>query len=52
MSVEFIVLIILLVALLGGLPIHTYSHDWGYTPSISLGAIVIIVLLVMIFKGR
>lgn len=45
-----ILLIVLIVLLVGGLPTWPYSRNWGYYPSIGLGTIIIIVLLVMLFS--
>lgn len=51
MSLGLILLIILIVALIGGLPNWGYSRSWGYGPSGLLGAIVVIVL-VLLLLGR
>lgn len=46
-----VLLVILILALLGGLPIYPYSANWGYGPSGGLGLIVII-LIVLLLMGR
>lgn len=46
-----ILLIILIIALLGGLPVYPYSRRWGYGPSGLLG-VVVVVLLVLWLIGR
>lgn len=44
----FVVLIIVLLAVLPSWP---YSRGWGYYPSGVLGLILIILLLLMLFRG-
>lgn len=51
MSLTTIILLILIVCLIGGLPVHRYSRSWGYAPSGFVGALLVI-LLVMIFLGK
>jgi len=51
MSLSTILLIILILALLGIIPIWPHSRSWGYAPSSGLGLIVII-LLVLLLSGR
>jgi Protein of unknown function (DUF3309) len=46
-----ILLIILILALLGSLPMWPYSAGWGYYPSGGLGLLVII-LIVFILLDR
>lgn len=45
-----ILVIVLLLALVGGLPTWGY-HDYGYYPSGGLGVIVVIILLFWLFGG-
>jgi Protein of unknown function (DUF3309) len=46
---ETILIIIVLLALLGALPVYPYSSSWGYYPSGGLSlALVIIVVLVLL----
>jgi hypothetical protein len=47
---ETILIIILLLALLGALPIYPYSSSWGYYPSSGLSLVVIIVILLVVFN--
>jgi hypothetical protein len=47
----FILLIILMILLIGGLPRWNHSRNWGYFPSGGLGFILLIVVILMIM-GR
>jgi Protein of unknown function (DUF3309) len=47
---ETILIIILLLALLGALPVYPYSSSWGYYPSGGMGLVVVIVILLVIFN--
>jgi len=51
MNLGTILVIVLLLALIGGLPNWQYSSGWGYYPSGVLG-VVLIVVVVMILLGR
>jgi len=44
----FILLLVLIVLLLGGLPRWGYSRNWGYTPSSVLGLLLVVVLLLLL----
>ncbi|HVZ27890.1 MAG TPA: DUF3309 family protein [Rhizomicrobium sp.] len=46
-----ILLIILILALLGSVPLWPYSTGWGYGPSGGVG-LLLIILIVLIFVGR
>ena len=46
-----ILIIILILALIGALPIWGHSKSWGYFPSGGLGLIVVI-LIVLVLMGR
>jgi hypothetical protein len=48
---RMILLIILILAVLGSVPMWPYSAGWGYGPSGGLG-LVLIVLLILILAGR
>jgi len=48
---RLILLIILILAVLGSVPLWPYSAGWGYGPSGGLG-LVLIVLLILILAGR
>lgn len=51
MSLTTIILIILVICLVGGLPVHGYSRSWGYGPSGFVGALLVI-LLILLFLGK
>ena len=51
MSLSTILLVILILALLGIIPIWPHSRSWGYAPSGAVGLIVVI-LLIMLLLGR
>lgn len=51
MSLSTILLVILILALLGIIPIWPHSRSWGYAPSGVVGLIVVI-LLVLLLLGR
>lgn len=51
MTIGTILLIILVLALLGALPIWKHSSNWGYFPSGGVG-LVVVVLLVLVLVGR
>jgi Protein of unknown function (DUF3309) len=51
MSIETILLIILILALIGALPTWSHSRSWGYGPSGGLGLIVVI-LIILIAMGH
>ena len=44
----FILLIVLIVLLMGGLPRWNYSRNWGYAPSSILGVLLVIVLVLLL----
>ena len=46
---ETLLLIILILALLGSLPVYPYSSSWGYYPSGGLSLLVVIVILLVVF---
>lgn len=48
---RLILLIILILAVLGSIPLWPYSAGWGYGPSGGLG-LVLIILLILILAGR
>jgi hypothetical protein len=51
MSLGTILLIVLVLALLGVIPVWPHSRSWGYAPSGIFGLIVII-LVVLLLTGR
>jgi len=46
-----ILIILLILALIGGLPAWPYSANWGYFPSGGLGLILLIVIILAVM-GR
>jgi hypothetical protein len=51
MPLGTILLVVLVLALLGVIPIWPHSRSWGYAPSGGLGLIAII-LVVLLLTGR
>jgi hypothetical protein len=51
MSLGTILLVVLILALVGIIPIWPHSRSWGYGPGGVVGLIVV-VLLVMLLMGR
>ncbi len=49
-NMRTILIILLILALLGALPLWPYSGGWGYYPSGGLG-LLLIILLVLAFRG-
>ena len=43
--------IVLILLLLGALPVYPYSSSWGYYPSGGLGLLLVVLILVVIFRG-
>lgn len=50
MSIGTILLIILILALVGALPVFPYSRSWGYRPAGGLGTLVV-VLIILVLLG-
>lgn len=48
----WILVLVLVVLLVGGLPVFPYSTNWGYYPSGGLGLLLIILLIVLLMRGR
>jgi hypothetical protein len=46
---ETILVIIVLLALLGALPVYPYSSSWGYYPSGGMSLVLVIVILLVVF---
>jgi hypothetical protein len=44
----FILLIVLIMLLAGGLPRWGYSRNWGYTPSSLLGLVFVVVVVLLL----
>ena len=51
MSLSTIILVILILALIGVIPVWPHSRAWGYAPGGIVG-LVVIVLVVMFLMGR
>ncbi|MFH0780910.1 MAG: DUF3309 family protein [Pseudomonadota bacterium] len=51
MSIGTILLVILVLALLGMIPVWPHSRSWGYGPSGGVGLIVLI-LVILVVLGR
>lgn len=51
MSISSILLIILILALLGIIPVWPHSRSWGYAPSGGVGLVVFIVVILLLM-GR
>lgn len=51
MSISTILLVILILALLGMIPIWPHSRSWGYAPSGGIGLIVLI-LVILLLLGK
>jgi Protein of unknown function (DUF3309) len=47
-----VLLIVVIVALLGSLPMWPYSAGWGYYPSGGLGLLVLILIVFMLLDRR
>jgi hypothetical protein len=47
-----VLVILLILALVGGLPAWPYSADWGYYPSGGIGLILVILLIVLLTRRR
>jgi hypothetical protein len=51
MPIGAILLVILILALLGIIPVWPHSRSWGYAPSGGVG-LVVIILLILLLLGR
>ena len=51
MSLGTILLVILILALLGIIPVWPHSRSWGYAPSGGIG-LVVMILLILLLLGR
>lgn len=47
-----VLIIILVLALLGSVPLWPYSGGWGYYPSGGVGLLLVVVLLIFLLGGR
>jgi Protein of unknown function (DUF3309) len=46
-----ILIVILVLALVGALPLWPHSQSWGYYPSSGLG-LVVVILVILLLLGR
>jgi hypothetical protein len=44
-----ILLLVLIILLLGAAPTWPYSRGWGYYPSGTLGLVILVVLIMLLF---
>ena len=51
MSIGAILLLILILALLGIIPVWPHSRSWGYAPGGVVG-LVVLILLILLLLGR
>jgi len=51
MSLGTILLVVLILILIGVIPAWPHSRSWGYAPSGTLGAVVLI-LVILLLLGR
>ena len=49
MTLGTILIILLILLLIGALPSWPYSRSWGYAPTGTLGVIVVVVILLVVF---
>lgn len=49
MPVSSILLVILVLALVGALPVYGYSRSWGYGPSGIVGLLLVVLLILAVF---
>ena len=48
MTLGTILLVLIILALVGGLPSWGYSRSWGYGPSGILGVVLVVVIVMML----
>lgn len=48
---ETILIIVLILALLGAIPVWPHSRSWGYWPGGGIG-LILIILLILVLLGR
>lgn len=48
---DLLLLIILILVLLAVLPRWPYSRGWGYYPSSGVGLLLVILILLLLFRG-
>ena len=50
-TILLVLLVLMLLGSLGTLPTWSHSRSWGYGPSGGMGLIVVILLVVLLFRG-
>ncbi len=50
-TILLVLLVLMLLGSLGTLPNWSHSRSWGYGPSGGMGLIVVILLVVLLFRG-
>lgn len=50
MNVQILVLVLLILLIVGALPAWPHSANWGYTPSGTLGLVLLVLLLVWLVR--
>lgn len=43
-----ILIILLIIVLIGGLPVHSYSRNWGYAPGGIVGLLLVVLVILML----
>ena len=51
MTLGTILLVVLILMLLGVLPAWGHSRDWGYGPSGGIGLLVLVILVLVLWRG-
>jgi hypothetical protein len=51
-AVNLIIALLLVLLLIGALPTWPYSSAWGYYPSGGVGLLLIILIIVLLTRGR
>lgn len=51
MSLGTLLLIVLIILLIGAIPAWPHSRSWGYLPSVGLG-LVVLILVILLVLGR
>lgn len=51
MNAVTILIILLVLLLVGALPTWPHATNWGYYPSSGIGLLLVIILIVLLFRG-
>jgi hypothetical protein len=51
MTLSTILLIVLILALLGAVPVWGYNRSWGYAPGGTVG-LILVILLILLLTGN